>query len=117
MNHLAAFHVKVELSSARISQSLLSYRSNIQQRNPEFCLPFWAGCLHFVHPGHWLHITEQTTALPCLESLKLEKTSNIKSNRQPNTTMPTKKCPEVPRLHVFLTPPVIVTPPLPWAAC
>jgi len=36
------------------------------------------------------------------EPLRLEKTSKIiKSNRQPNTTTPTKQCPEVPHLHVF----------------
>jgi len=52
------------------------------------------------------------------ESLTLEKTSKIiKSNRQPNTTIPTKPCPEVPHLHFFLTPLGMVTPPLPWAAC
>ena len=51
------------------------------------------------------------------EPLRLEKTSKIiKSNRQPNTTTPTKQCPEVPHLHVFWTPPGMVTPPLPWAA-
>ena len=49
------------------------------------------------------------------DSLRLEKTS--KSNRQPNTTMPAKPCPEVPYLHIFWTPPGMVTPPLPWAAC
>jgi len=37
-----------------------------------------------------------------IESLRLEKTSKIiKSNHQPNTTMPAKPCPEVPHLHVF----------------
>ena len=35
------------------------------------------------------------------ESLRLEKISKIKSNHLPNTTMPTKPCPEVPHLHVF----------------
>jgi len=35
------------------------------------------------------------------ESLRLEKTSKIKSNHQPNTTVPTKPYPEVPHLHVF----------------
>ena len=36
------------------------------------------------------------------ESLRLEKTSKIiQSNCQPNTTMPVKPCPEVPRLRVF----------------
>jgi len=38
-----------------------------------------------------------------IESLRLEETSKImKSNHQPNTTMTTKPCPKVPRLHVFL---------------
>jgi len=38
-----------------------------------------------------------------MESLRLEETSKIiESNRQPNTTMPAKPCPEVPYLHVFL---------------
>jgi len=37
-----------------------------------------------------------------IESLRLEKMSKIiKSNRQPNTTMPAKPCPEEPHLHVF----------------
>jgi len=41
-----------------------------------------------------------------IESLRLEKTSKIiRSNCQPNTTMPDKPCPEVPHLHVFWTPP------------
>jgi len=35
------------------------------------------------------------------ESLRLEKTSKIKSNRHPNTTMPAKPCPQVPHLHGF----------------
>jgi len=43
----------------------------------------------------------------------LEKISKIiKSNPQTNTTMFAKTCPEV-----FLTPPGMVTQPLPWAAC
>jgi len=38
-----------------------------------------------------------------IESLRLEKISKIiKSNCQPNTTMPTKPCPKVPHLHIFL---------------
>ena len=38
-----------------------------------------------------------------IESLRLEETSKIiKSNRQPNTTMPTKPCPEVPVSTRFL---------------
>jgi len=37
-----------------------------------------------------------------IESLRLEKTSKIiKSNCQPNTTMPTKPYPEVPYLYIF----------------
>jgi len=37
-----------------------------------------------------------------IESLKLEKTSKIiKSNCQPNSTMPAKPRPEVPHLHIF----------------
>jgi len=48
----------------------------------------------------------------------LEKTSKItKSNRQPNTTMPAKSCPEVPYLHVFWTPLGKATAQHPWAAC
>jgi len=47
----------------------------------------------------------------------LEKTSKIiKSNHLPNTTMPDKPCPEMAHLHVFWTPPGMVTPQLPWAA-
>ena len=39
-----------------------------------------------------------------LEPLRSEKTSKImKSNRQPNTTMPAKPRPKVPHLHVFWT--------------
>jgi len=52
-----------------------------------------------------------------IESLRLEKISKIiKSNHQPNTTMPTKPCPEVPYLHGFWTLPGKLTPPLPWTA-
>ena len=37
-----------------------------------------------------------------IESLRLDKTSKIiKSNCQPNTTMPAKPCPKVPHLHIF----------------
>jgi len=37
-----------------------------------------------------------------IESLRLEKTSKIiKSNRQANTTMPAKPCPQVPYLQFF----------------
>jgi len=51
-----------------------------------------------------------------VESLRLEKTSMIiKSGHQPNITKPAKPCPEVPYQHIFLTPPVMVTPPPPWA--
>jgi len=36
------------------------------------------------------------------ESIRLEKTSKIiKSNSQPNNTMPAKPCPKVPHLHVL----------------
>ena len=52
-----------------------------------------------------------------IESLRLEKTSKIKSNRPPITTMPTKPYPKVPHLRVFWTPPGMRTPPPPWAAC
>ena len=53
-----------------------------------------------------------------IESLRLEKPFKIiKPNHQPNTTTPAKPCPEVPYLHVFWTPPGMVTPPPPWAAC
>jgi len=53
-----------------------------------------------------------------IESLWLEKTSKIiKSNHPPNTTLPIKPYPEVPHLHVFRTPPGMVTQPPPWAAC
>jgi len=39
--------------------------------------------------------------LRIIEPLRLEKTSKIiKSNCQPNTTMPAKPCPEVPHLHL-----------------
>jgi len=36
-----------------------------------------------------------------IESLRLEKTSKIKSNCQPIITTPAKPCPEVSHLHVF----------------
>ena len=53
-----------------------------------------------------------------IEPLRLEKTSKIiKSNCQPNTTMPAKPCPKVPHLHAFWTPPGMGTPLLPWVAC
>jgi len=42
------------------------------------------------------------TAASIIELLRLEKTSKIfKSNRQCNTTIPAKACPEVPCLQVF----------------
>jgi len=70
------------------------------------------------HPAHSLHFEGKSQAYRIIESLRLEKTSKIvKSNRRPNTTMPAKPCPEVPHLHSFWTPPGMVTPPLPWAAC
>ena len=53
-----------------------------------------------------------------IESLRLEKTSKIsKSKHQPNTNVRTKPCPAVPHLHVFSTPPGMVTQSPPWAAC
>jgi len=53
-----------------------------------------------------------------IDSLRLEKTSKItKSNHQTNTTMPAKPYLEVPHLHIFLTPPGMVSQPPPWAAC
>ena len=37
-----------------------------------------------------------------IESLRLEKASKVNmSNHHPNTTMPTKPCPEVPHRNVF----------------
>ena len=51
------------------------------------------------------------------ESLRLEKTPKIvKSNCQPNTTVPAKSYPELQYLHVLWIPPGMGTPPLPWAA-
>ena len=78
------------------------------------------GNLSALSCSHWC---QGTPCLSCLEqwiieSLRLEKTSKIiKSNCQPNTTIPTKPRPEVLHLHVFRTPPWMVTPPLLWAAC
>ena len=60
----------------------------------------------------------QHTVYRIIESLRLEKTSQIiKSNRQPNTATPATPCPEVPYVYIFLTPPGMGTPPPPWAAC
>ena len=71
--------------------------------------------------GHWHPLPPTGSALlnhRIIESLTLEKTSKIiKSNHQPITTTPTKPSPEVPHLHVFWTPPGMVIPPVPWAAC
>jgi len=49
------------------------------------------------------HLLLQTAAnCRIIESLRLEKTSQIiKSNSQPNTTVPTKSCCEVPHLMFF----------------
>ena len=48
-------------------------------------------------PNHWQQQNHRIT-----ESFRLEKTSKIiKSNRQPNTPMPAKPCPEVPHPHGF----------------
>ena len=59
-----------------------------------------------------------TTHHRIIESLKLEKTSKvIRSSRPLNTTMPTNSCPELPYLHVFGTPPGMMTPPSPWEGC
>jgi len=56
---------------------------------------------HHVLNGVILPILERND-LMIIESLRLEETSKImKSNHQPNTTLPTKPCPEVPYLHVF----------------
>ena len=41
----------------------------------------------------------------------------LRSSSPTVTTMPTKPYPKVPHLHVFWTPPGMVTQPLPWAAC
>ena len=75
----------------------------------------------FIHPPlspSMMDILEAQHRVRIIESLRLEKTSKIiKFNRQPNTTMPAKPCPEVPCLHIFWTPSGMVTPPLPWAAC
>ena len=58
-----------------------------------------------------------TSLYSIIESLRLEKTSKIiRSNHQPNTTMPTKPSPEVPHLYLFWTPLGMMTPPRPWAA-
>ena len=50
-------------------------------------------------------LTERCTVQLCDLSYnhRLEKTSKIiQSNHPPNTTLPTKPCPEVPHVHVFL---------------
>ena len=66
----------------------------------------------------FMEIHLNTGDINIIESLRLEKTSKIiESNHQHNTTMSAKPCPEVPYLHIFLTLPGMVTPPLPWAAC
>ena len=93
-------------------------------QTPKKCLwgnnkPVWSGsCQRAVIP-----VTTLNRSLCCpwndriTESIRLEKTSKIiKSNHQPNTTMPAKPCPEVSHPHVFWTPPGMGTPPLPWAA-
>ena len=41
----------------------------------------------------------------------------VGKDHPPTTTPPTKPYPEVPHLHIFLTPPGMGTPPPPWAAC
>jgi len=51
------------------------------------------------------------------QSSRLAKTSKITMpNRHPNTPVPAKLCPQVPRPRGFWTPPGMGTPPLPWAA-
>jgi len=64
-----------------------------------------AGCLARMFGGeipHVLGTVIKNTCLIVIASLRLEKTSKIiKSNHQPNTTMPAKPCPEVPYLHIF----------------
>ena len=72
--------------------------------------------LMLLFSGHHLVAISQNCRI--VESLRLEKTSKIvKSNHQPDTTVPAKPCPEVPYLHIFWTPPGMMTPPPPWAAC
>lgn len=52
------------------------------------------------------------------DSLRLEKITKItSSNHQPIPTMFTESCPSVLHLHIYWTPPELVTPPTPWAAC
>ena len=63
----------------------------------------------------WLYSIYANPCLKCgdhriIELFRLEKTFKIfQSNRQPNTTVPTKPCPEVPRPYIFLIPPGMVT--------
>ena len=50
----------------------------------------------------WDLVMVLPTVSRIIEALRLEKSFNVmKSNRQPNTTMPVKPCPEVSYLHVF----------------
>ena len=69
--------------AVRLQRSDFSFRQNNHQRQRAEPMPFSSVC----------RITE---------SLRLEKTSQaIKSNHDPNTTMPAKPCPQVPHLQVF----------------
>jgi len=76
-----------------------------EMSGPAFCLVHTApgrarSC--FLLLVYVLVLHKQSHNHRIIESLKLEKTSKIiKSNYQPNTTMPAKLCPEVPYLHVF----------------
>ena len=76
------------------------------------CVAFLGSDTHGYQGGGW----PLAVSVRIIESLRLKKASTIiKSNHQPITTMPAKPCPEVPHLHVFWTPPGMVTPPVPWA--
>jgi len=67
---------------------------------------------HVVQPTH--RCPAETTDA---ENHRLEKASKvIKSNCQPNTTVPAKPCSQGPHPDGFWTPPGMGTPPLPWAA-
>jgi len=52
--------------------------------------------------GQAIRFTPHPKKSGFIASLRLEKTCKIiKSNHQPNTTMPAKPCAEVPRLYFF----------------
>ena len=64
-----------------------------------------------------IQLIESHNAWSIIESLRLKKTSKIiKSNCHPTTTRTAEPCPEVPYLHIFWTPPGMVTQSPPWAA-